>query len=96
MGTPAARMPQLGRAIAKERGQRLRAKGDLAQAARYQQMVGNVHEILMEKGGPSSKGQIGRTRCFAPVQFAGAIPGSFVTIRVTGITDGHLTGSIKA
>ena len=73
-GTPAARMPQLGRAIAKERGQRLRAKGDLALAARYQGMIGRRYDILMEKGG------IGRTRCFAPVQFDGMrAPGSLVT-----------------
>jgi threonylcarbamoyladenosine tRNA methylthiotransferase MtaB len=89
-GTPAARMPQLGRAIAKERGARLRAKGELALAARYQRMTGSIHEILMEKGG------IGRTRCFAPVQLADAAPGSLVRVRVTGVAGGQLIGSFAA
>ena len=78
-GTPAARMPQLGREAAKERGARLRAKGDLALAARYQGMIGSAHEILVE-----NPGSMGRTHCFAPLHFAGAAaPGSFVTALVT-------------
>ena len=89
-GTPAAKMPQLGRQIAKERGQRLRARGDLALAARYQHMTGSTQEILMEKGG------IGRTRCFAPVRFEGATPGSLQTVFLSCAADGHLTGSVAA
>jgi threonylcarbamoyladenosine tRNA methylthiotransferase MtaB len=90
-GTPAARMPQLGHGLAKERGARLRAKGDLALAARYQGMIGSRHQILMEKNG------IGRTACFAPVRFdAPPAPGSFVTTVLTGLQAGHLIGQVAA
>jgi tRNA A37 methylthiotransferase MiaB len=50
-------------------------------------MIGQRHEILMEKGGK------GHTACFAPVQFAGP-RGSIIPVRITGITDHHLLGSL--
>jgi threonylcarbamoyladenosine tRNA methylthiotransferase MtaB len=96
-GTPAARMPQLGREVAKERGQRLRAKGDVALAARYHGMIGGRYEVLVEKGGTSFNGKMGRTSCFAPVRLNGpATPGDLITLTVTGIIGGQLSGSIKA
>jgi threonylcarbamoyladenosine tRNA methylthiotransferase MtaB len=91
-GTPAARMPQLGRALAKERGARLRAKGDLALAARYRAMIGSRHEILVE-----NPGSVGRTACFAALHFDGhAAPGSFVTAIVTATEKDHLVGTLAA
>jgi threonylcarbamoyladenosine tRNA methylthiotransferase MtaB len=88
-GTPAARMPQLGRQVAKTRAARLRAKGDAMLAAHLGGMVGGTREILMEKGG------IGRTACFAPVKFAGTA-GRFVTVALTDAKNGQLLGQQAA
>ena len=88
-GTPAARMPQLGRQVARERAARLRAKGDAALAAHFASLVGSAKEILLEKGG------IGRTECFAPVRFDG-VAGRFVTVALTGTESGQLVGQRTA
>ncbi len=88
-GTPAARMPQLPRATVKDRAARLRACGTAAQTARYDAMRGQRHSILVEKSG------MGRTACFAPVEFSGeAQPGSFVTVTVSGRNGDHLVGEL--
>ncbi|MEI9997118.1 MAG: tRNA (N(6)-L-threonylcarbamoyladenosine(37)-C(2))-methylthiotransferase MtaB [Rhizomicrobium sp.] len=84
-GTPAARMPQLDRAVVKDRAARLRAKGEAATTARLASLEGTTQELLVERGG------IGRTACFAPAQIAGAAHGTFVRVRVTGAAAGHLT-----
>jgi threonylcarbamoyladenosine tRNA methylthiotransferase MtaB len=83
-GTPAARMPQLDRALIKERAARLRAKGEGAAKARLAALTGTTQELLVERGG------IGRTRCFAPARIDGE-PGSFVIRRVMGHVQGQLT-----
>ena len=88
-GTPAARMPQLGRTVAKARAAQLRAKGETALAAHFKGLVGTRKEILLEKGG------IGRTACFAPVRFDG-IAGDFVTVSVTGTGNGQWIGQLAA
>jgi threonylcarbamoyladenosine tRNA methylthiotransferase MtaB len=86
-GTPAARMPQLGAALAKARGARLRAKGEAVRAARLFGMIGRDLTVLTEKSG------FGHSECFAPVAFDGpAIPGQIVPVVVTGVKDGQLTG----
>jgi threonylcarbamoyladenosine tRNA methylthiotransferase MtaB len=71
-GTPAARMPQLDRALVKERAARLRAKGADALAARLASLVGTTQTVLMENNG------FGRTPCFAPVRTT--LPGLRLTI----------------
>jgi threonylcarbamoyladenosine tRNA methylthiotransferase MtaB len=79
VGTPAARMPQVDKSTAKGRARRLRAKGEVAIAARHANLVGTNQTILVEKNG------LGRTECFAPVTLdAQAMPGAFVTARITG------------
>jgi threonylcarbamoyladenosine tRNA methylthiotransferase MtaB len=84
-GTPAARMPGLPRAIAKERAARLRAKGGEAQAKRLAGLVGSEQMLLMEKAG------LGRTPCFTPVRFAGvAAPGEFKRVHIVGATHDYL------
>ena len=83
-GTPAARMPQIDKFLAKERAGRLRAKGEAALAARLVSLVGTTRELLVERGG------IGRTACFAPARID-AMPGTFVTARITGATPKQLT-----
>jgi threonylcarbamoyladenosine tRNA methylthiotransferase MtaB len=84
-GTPAQRMPQMAKAIVKERAARLRAKGADSLARRLAAQVGREETILVEKTG------FGRTPCFAPVAFDGnAQPGSLVRMNVTGATHDHL------
>jgi threonylcarbamoyladenosine tRNA methylthiotransferase MtaB len=82
-GTPAARMPQVARTVAKERAAVLRAKGEAALAARFAALEGTTQTLLVERGG------IGRTECFAPARID-ALPGSFVSARITGAMRGQL------
>ncbi|MDO9527131.1 MAG: putative PEP-binding protein, partial [Gemmobacter sp.] len=53
-GTPAARMPQLDRALIKERAARLRDKGDVALRGHLDAQVGARHRVLTERGGMTS------------------------------------------
>jgi threonylcarbamoyladenosine tRNA methylthiotransferase MtaB len=86
-GTPAARMPQLGSGVAKERGRRLRAKGDQARMTRFSALTGATRIVLVEKPG------FGHSECFAPVAFEGAaMPGSIVPVLVTGTDGTRLVG----
>jgi len=88
-GTPAARMPQLGAAVAKERGARLRAKGETARDARFRAMIGRTYSVLVEKS------DFGHSECFAPVLFEGAaLPGSIVPVVVTGLDEKRLTAKL--
>jgi threonylcarbamoyladenosine tRNA methylthiotransferase MtaB len=86
-GTPAARMPQLGHGIAKARGARLRAKGEAALKARFQDLTGKLRSVLVEKPG------FGHSECFAPVAFDGvALPGSIVPVLIMGAEGTKLLG----
>ena len=86
-GTPAAKMPQLPRALVKERAGRLRAKGEAARNVRLDGMKGARHTVLMERGG------VGRTACFTPVKFD-APYGSFIPLTITGRSGAQLTGAL--
>ena len=66
VGTPAAKMPQVGRAIAKERAARLRQKGDEALATHLSRQVGRRLQVLTERGG------LARAEDFTPVRLAPA------------------------
>ncbi|HKQ45172.1 MAG TPA: tRNA (N(6)-L-threonylcarbamoyladenosine(37)-C(2))-methylthiotransferase MtaB [Rhizomicrobium sp.] len=85
-GTAACKMPQLPRAVIKDRAIRLRRKGEAALTARLDGMKGSRHTVLMERGG------IGRTPCFTPVTFAHGMPGTFLPLTITGRDGDHLTG----
>jgi threonylcarbamoyladenosine tRNA methylthiotransferase MtaB len=87
-GTPAVNMPQLPRALVKERAARLRHKGEAARAARLDAMKGSRHTILMERGG------VGRTPCFAPVKFD-APYGTFLPVTITGRSGEYLAGALS-
>ncbi|HVV93064.1 MAG TPA: tRNA (N(6)-L-threonylcarbamoyladenosine(37)-C(2))-methylthiotransferase MtaB [Hyphomicrobiales bacterium] len=63
-GTPAARMPQLGREIARERAARLRARGDAALRRHLAGEIGRRRRILMESDA------IGRTEGFTAVRLS--------------------------
>jgi threonylcarbamoyladenosine tRNA methylthiotransferase MtaB len=63
-GTPAAKMPQVGRAVVKERAKRLREKGAAALVRHLTDELGRRRQVLMESN------DVGRTEQFAPVKFA--------------------------
>jgi threonylcarbamoyladenosine tRNA methylthiotransferase MtaB len=88
-GTPAAKMPQISRALVKERAARLRAKGEMARDHHLDAMKGSRQVVLMERGG------IGRTPSFASVAFDGAVPGTFLPLTITGRAGPHLTGILS-
>jgi threonylcarbamoyladenosine tRNA methylthiotransferase MtaB len=85
-GTPAARMPQVGGKITRERAARLRAKGEAATASRRAALVGTTQTLLMERP------DMGRTPCFMPVHH-NAEPGAFVDVRIAGTAGKQLIGS---
>ncbi len=86
-GTPAAKMPQVPRAIVKDRAARLRQKGEAALQAWLDGMKGSRHMVLAERGG------IGRTPCFTPVEIGNVAYGTFLAVAITGRHGGHLTGA---
>jgi threonylcarbamoyladenosine tRNA methylthiotransferase MtaB len=78
-GTPAARMPQVGRAVVKERARRLREKGAAALAQRLAGEVGTQRQVLVESGA------VGRTGQFMAVRLANdAAPGTIVDVTIAG------------
>jgi threonylcarbamoyladenosine tRNA methylthiotransferase MtaB len=86
-GTPAARMPQLPRAVVRERAARLRAAGEATLASRLQSLAGTEQHILIEKPGE------GRTPCFALSRLdVAAVPGDIVRARISS-SDGRTLGA---
>ncbi len=84
-GTPAARMPQLGREIVKQRAARLRERGALALRRHLEAEVGASHRVLVESQ------EHGRTEQFTPVRLAAAAePGAIVTLKIAGHDDKQL------
>ncbi|SEB52083.1 threonylcarbamoyladenosine tRNA methylthiotransferase MtaB [Nitratireductor aquibiodomus] len=84
-GTPAARMPQLDRALVKERAARLRAVGDAAYARHLASLDGTRQRILIERPG------LGRTEGFTLAALEGGQPGQIVGARITGHDGERLT-----
>jgi threonylcarbamoyladenosine tRNA methylthiotransferase MtaB len=79
-GTPAARMPQLDRALVKERAGRLRAAGDAAVARHLAAEQGAQRQVLVEKPG------LGRTEHFTLTEIDSDATGAIVSARITGYT----------
>jgi threonylcarbamoyladenosine tRNA methylthiotransferase MtaB len=78
-GTPAARMPQLDRALVKERARRLRERGEAALRAHLERQVGARHRVLAESHA------LGRTEHFIPVQLKAPLaPGRIVEVAIAG------------
>ncbi len=71
-GTPAALMPQLDRALVKQRAARLRASGETALKATLAGEIGKIRAVLVEKPG------FGRTEHFIPVAITTGAPGDIV------------------
>jgi threonylcarbamoyladenosine tRNA methylthiotransferase MtaB len=90
-GTPAARMPQVERAVVKDRAAQLRNKGATALTRFLDGHAGNEVELLVEKG------SIGRTRQFAEMRVPAAVPpGAMVRARVNGHDGVRLAGEVMA
>jgi threonylcarbamoyladenosine tRNA methylthiotransferase MtaB len=71
-GTPAARMPQVDRAVIKDRARRLRQRGDAALSAHLQLQVGTRRQVLTESHAAGHTEQFSRVRFAMPVE-AGCI-----------------------
>jgi threonylcarbamoyladenosine tRNA methylthiotransferase MtaB len=78
-GTPAARMPQLAKAVVKARAARLRAAGDAALVRHLARQTGRTLAALVERPG------VARAEDFTEIAFAGdGAPGEIVGLTVTG------------
>jgi threonylcarbamoyladenosine tRNA methylthiotransferase MtaB len=78
-GTPAARMPQLSRAIVKERARRLRERGAIALRRHLDAEVGATRRVLVESS------EQGRTEQFTPLKLATpAAPGTILDLQIAG------------
>ena len=76
-GTPAARMPQVDRAVAKERARRLREKGEAALRNHLTNEIGATRRVLAES--PA----LARTEQFTPVRLAApAVPGEILDLTI--------------
>jgi threonylcarbamoyladenosine tRNA methylthiotransferase MtaB len=87
--TAAARMPQLDRALVKERAARLRRKAAERLSLHLQAQQGKVFEVLMEHNG------MGRTPGFTEIEISAegmGLGGRIVKARVTGCGERHLIG----
>ena len=90
-GTPAARMPQLDKALVKERAKRLRLRGEERLRRFLANEVGATRQVLVETG------RSGRTEHFAAVKFTQEMtPGAIVSARVTGCGEAHLEARLAA
>ena len=76
-GPPAARMPQVDRAVVKERARRLREKGEIALRDHLDREVGSHRRVLVESRA------IGRTEQFVPVRLAAPLePGVILDLAI--------------
>lgn len=84
-GTPAARMPQLDRALVKARAAELRTVADRLQAMHLVSRVGTRQKLLVERN------EMAHTEDFTLVAAPGMTPGSLVEVSIGGHTGRHLT-----
>ncbi len=76
-GTPAAKMPQVGRAVARERAERLRARGDLALHRFLDSRIGQTEQAIVETP------DIARSEHFAAIRLAApARPGDILRVTI--------------
>jgi threonylcarbamoyladenosine tRNA methylthiotransferase MtaB len=70
-------MPQIDRAVIKERAQKLREKGEAALRRYLESQIGRRRQVLTERGG------IGRTEQFTAVRLASAVaPGAMLDLTI--------------
>jgi threonylcarbamoyladenosine tRNA methylthiotransferase MtaB len=77
-GTPAARMPQLDRALVKARAAKLREAGARRFAGYATSLVGSKQTALVERPGHA------RTDQYLPVAIEGGVAGSVIAAEITG------------
>lgn len=88
-GTPAARMPQVGRAVAKERAARLRKKGDALLRHHFANEIGAMRRVLVEQSGID-----GRSEHFMPVKLARHFQrGTIAEVRIAGYDERGLVAA---
>jgi threonylcarbamoyladenosine tRNA methylthiotransferase MtaB len=89
-GTPAAKMPELPRALVKGRAERLRARGSELLAAHLRRQVGRTVEALVEREG------LARAADFTEVRFDGeAAPGEIIRVQITGRDEARALGELS-
>jgi threonylcarbamoyladenosine tRNA methylthiotransferase MtaB len=84
--TPAARMPQLDKALIKARAAALRQKGQAALARYLDSQIGTTQTVLLEREGR------GRLNSFAEIQVNGGEAGALIEAQITARADRHLVG----
>ncbi len=89
-GTPAARMPQLDRALVKERAARLRATGHILHQSHLDRMVGTRQWLLVENNG------LAHTENFTLVAAPGLSPRALVEVDIIGHNGKHLDMQLTA
>jgi threonylcarbamoyladenosine tRNA methylthiotransferase MtaB len=82
-GTPAARMPQVGREVVKERAKRLRESGEAALRRHLAAEVGARRQVLTETDG------LGRTEGFTLVRFPAPVPAGEIRAATIAGHDGR-------
>jgi threonylcarbamoyladenosine tRNA methylthiotransferase MtaB len=86
VGTPAARMPQVGGAAIKQRAAQLRAACATRREAWLVALIGSVQSVLVE-----GSGMMGHAENFAPVRLARKQKrGEIVTTTIVGVENGAL------
>jgi threonylcarbamoyladenosine tRNA methylthiotransferase MtaB len=94
-GTPAARMPQVAPAVAKERAKRLREASSRRKALWLQGLVGTEQKVLVERGG-----DFGHADNFAPVRIrhsrdSGEDVGKVLEVKIIGVEELMLIGEAR-
>lgn len=84
-GTPAARMPQLDRALVKARAAELRQVAEQLQVRHLAGLVGSRQKLLVERN------EMAHTEDFTLVAAPGMTPGSLIEVSIGGHTGRHLT-----
>lgn len=95
-GTVAAEMRQVPPAVRKLRVKALVELADSLEAKFFEQQIGTVHEVLIER--PQSEAySSGFTENYLPVRFyEKAFPrNSLITVKITGFRGGYCTGTVK-
>ncbi|MBP1858517.1 tRNA (N(6)-L-threonylcarbamoyladenosine(37)-C(2))-methylthiotransferase MtaB [Rhizobium herbae] len=89
-GTPAARMPQIDRALVKERAARLRATGHQLHQAHLDSMIGTQQSLLVENNG------LAHTENFTLAAVPGLKARDMVQVTITGHNGKHLDMQLMA
>lgn len=93
-GTPAARMPQVDPAVAKDRARQLREAASARQQAWLRSLVGTVQNVLVERDGKAGHAEnFATVRLSSPSLDAGELVGRIVPSRITALSGPTLTGA---